>query len=83
MSWERWPHASRLRRPRRFSQGSDERALLGLPRVVSLKLHELDFANFGNGDGSSSDMVLESLNHYSGLYLVTSEPVERTVDGMA
>ena len=40
------------------SQGPDERALLGLPRVVSLKAHELYFAHFGNGDGTSSDMVL-------------------------
>ena len=40
------------------SQGPDERALVRLPRVVSLKTHELYFAHFGNGDGTSSDMVL-------------------------
>ena len=40
------------------SQGPDERALLGFPRVVSLKAHDLYFAHFGNGDGTSSDMVL-------------------------
>ena len=39
-------------------QGPDERALVRLPRVVSLKAHELYFAHFGNGDGTSSDLVL-------------------------
>ena len=39
-------------------QGPDERALVKLPRVVSLKAQKLYFAHFGNGDGTSSDMVL-------------------------